>query len=177
MSMVYFKKDRLKYSFLWMLIFAGASFLASLLPIKGTNWLATILMLLSGLSLITGMFGTNDDEASPIGLACPKCKVFHPIINLNIDTSSTIYIYGENIFRTRESDSLNIYPLLCLKCNNITEYASDQQNVSGHAVCGYEYFNTKKITQKDYKNAYHYAELNNHTHVLNKLKKIKLKNK
>ena len=175
MSKVYFKKDRLKYSFLWMLIFAGASFLAFIIfPTEGTNWLASILMMLSGLSLVAGIWGTNDDSESPNGLACPKCKIFHSLLNINIDKDSKIYMYGEYWFRKRESDGLNIYPLLCLKCKNITEYAADPQNQSGHAVGGYEYFKTKKITKKDYKNAYEYAEQNNHLHILSKLKKIKV---
>jgi len=175
MSKVYFKEDRLKYSFLWMLIFAGASFLAFIIfPTEGTNWLASILMMLSGLSLVTGIWGTNDDSESPNGLACPKCKIFHPLLNINIDKDSKIYMYGEYCFRKRESDGLNIYPLLCLKCKSITEYAADPQNQSGHAVCGYEYFKTKKMTKKDYKNAYEYAEQNNHLHILSKLKKIKV---
>ena len=59
----------------------------------------------------------------------------------------------------------------------ITEYAADPQNQSGHAVGGYEYFGTKKITKKDYKNAYDYAEQNNHLHILSKLKKIKVSKK
>ena len=167
MSKVYFKKDRLKYGFLWMLIFAGASFLVSLLEI---NWLSTTLMIFAGLSLITGMFGTNDDAESPIGLTCPKCKIFHPLLNLNLDTSSTIYVYGEHIFRTRKSDGLNIYPFLCLKCKTITEYASDPQNQSGHSVCGHEYFDTKKITKKDIDDVLSFATIHQHQHIIDKLK-------
>ena len=173
MTKVYFKKDRLKYGFLWMFIFAGASFLASLIPVKGTNWLATILMMFAGLSLFAGVWGKNEDSESPIGLSCPKCKIFHPMLNMNINTGSTIYTYGEHIFRTRKSDGLNIYPFLCLKCKTITEYASDHQNISGHAVCGHEYFGTEKITKKDYKNVYDYAKKHNHMHILSVLKKIK----
>ena len=95
-------------------------------------------------ALITGISGTNDDSKSPIGLGCPKCKVFHPLINININEDSSIYMYGENCFRTREEDGLNIYPFLCFKCKQVTEYASDPNNQSGHAVCGFEYFESKK---------------------------------
>ncbi len=175
MPKVYFKKDRLKYGFLWMLIFAVASWLAAtFISTEGTNWLATILMMFAGLSLFTGVWGKNEDSESPHGLACPKCKIFHPLLNVNIDKNSKIYMYGENCFRTRESDGLNIYPMLCFICKSITEYAADPQNESGHAVCGHEYFGSKKITKKDYKNVYDYAEQNNHLHILNKLKKIKV---
>jgi hypothetical protein len=65
-SKVYFKKDRLRHGFLWMLIFAGASYLVSLFEI---NWLATALMIFAGLSLITGIFGTNDDTGNSVGIA------------------------------------------------------------------------------------------------------------
>ena len=101
MPKVYFKKDRIKYSFLWMLIFAGASWLAAtFIPTDGTNWLATILMMLAGLSLFTGLWGTNDDSESPIGLTCPKCKIFHPLQNINIDEDSKIYITFHECFKS-----------------------------------------------------------------------------
>ena len=174
MSKVYFKKDRMKYGFLWMLIFAAGSYVATLIPIPGNNWLATGLMILAGLSVITGLFGTNDDSKSPIGLGCPKCKVFHPLINININEDSSIYMYGENCFRTREEDGLNIYPFLCFKCKQVTEYASDPNNQSGHAVCGFEYFESKKANKTDIKNAIEYAQLNNHSHVLKKLINVKV---
>ena len=166
MSKVYFKKDRLRYGFLWMLIFAGASYLFSLLEI---NWLAIILMIFAGLSLVTGIFGKNDDAQNQVGLTCPKCKIFHPMQSL-MDIESTIYLYGETVFRTRNSDGLNIYPFLCLKCKNVTEYASDPNNQSGHAVCGYEYFETKKMTKKNISNALAFAKLHNHQHIIEILK-------
>jgi len=165
-SKVYFKKDRLRYGFLWMLIFAGASYLVSLFEI---NWLATTLMIFAGLSLITGIFGTNDDTGNSVGIACPKCKVFHPMQSLN-DIESTIYLYGETVFRTRKSDGLNIHPFLCLKCKNVTEYASDLNNQSGHAVCGYEYFETKKMTKKNISDAMAFAKLHGHQHIIETLK-------
>ena len=174
MNKVYFKKDRMKYGFLWMLIFAAGSYVATLIPIPGNNWLATGLMILAGLSVITGLFGSNDDSKSPRGLACPKCKIFHPLQNININEDSSIYMYGENCFRTREEDGLNIYPFICFKCNQITEYAADPANQSGHAVCGFEYFKSKKVSKKDINNALEYAKLNNHELIVNKLKMIKI---
>ena len=43
---------------------------------------------------------------------------------------------------------LDIYPLYCLKCNFITEWAADPNNISGKAVEGVEYFKTFKINKK-----------------------------
>ena len=171
MSKVYFKNERLKYGFLWMLILVGASWLALTFV---SDWLAIILIIFAGLSLYTGIWGKNDDSKSSSGMACPKCKIFQSHQNLNIDKNSEVYAYGEDCFRTRESDGLNIYSFLCFRCNKVTEYASDPFNQSGHAVGGLEYFDSKKITKKDYKNAYDYAKKNNHLLALNKLKKIKI---
>ena len=50
--------------------------------------------------------------------------------------------------RVREKDGLDIYPLYCLKCNYITEWAADPNNVSGKAIDGVEYFKTFKINKK-----------------------------
>ena len=174
MIKVYYKKDRIKYGILWMLIFAGAAYAVMMISFPGNNWVSAGLIVMAILSLITGISGTNDDSKSPIGLGCPKCKEFHPLINININEDSSIYMYGENCFRTREEDGLNIYPFLCFKCKQVTEYASDSNNQSGHAVCGFEYFKSKKATKTDINNATEYAKLNNHDHVLKKLKNVKV---
>jgi len=50
--------------------------------------------------------------------------------------------------RERKKDGLHIYPLYCLKCNYITEWATDSQNISSNAIDGIEYFKTFKITKK-----------------------------
>ena len=67
MSKVYFKNERLKYGFLWMLILVGASWLALTFV---SDWLAIILIIFAGLSLYTGIWGKNDDSKSSSGMAC-----------------------------------------------------------------------------------------------------------
>ena len=91
-SRIYFKTQRLFYGFGWMFIFALASFLTY--RFLEITWLAYILMIFSGLSLCTGLFGTNDDSQNPIGLGCPKCKILEPILNINSNPNSTIFMYG-----------------------------------------------------------------------------------
>jgi hypothetical protein len=134
MTIVYYKKDRIKYGILWMLIFAGGAYAVMMISFPGD----------------------------------------HPLINININEDSSIYMYGENCFRTRKEDGLNIYPFLCFKCKQVTEYASDPNNQSGHAVCGFEYFESKKASKTDIDNAIECAQLNNHDHVLKKLKNVKV---
>ena len=79
-------------------------------------------------------------------LICKKCG--HKETLENINQSATTKILIAQIPRVREKDGLNIYPLLCLKCNFITEWASDPYNYSGNAIEGVEYFKTFKINKK-----------------------------
>lgn len=172
MPKVYYKKQRILYGFSWMLIFAAASYFVD--RFFEIRWLATTLMIFSGLSFLTGLFGQNEDSDNPIGLACPKCKILHSVVDVNIDPQSSIFNYGEDCYRIREKDGLHIYPLLCLNCNTVTEFASDHQNVSGHAVCGQEYFDSRKITKTDLNNAFACARKYKLNHFLSKLNKIKI---
>ena len=50
--------------------------------------------------------------------------------------------------RVREKDGLDIYPLLCLKCNYVTEWASDPLNESKKTIDGIEYFKKFKLNKK-----------------------------
>jgi hypothetical protein len=50
--------------------------------------------------------------------------------------------------RQREKDGLDIYPLYCLKCNYITEWAADPENISKNSINGVEYIKTFKINKK-----------------------------
>ena len=169
MSKPYLKKDRLKFGFLWMFIFAGASYLVSLI---GINWLATTLMIFAGLSVITGLFGTNDDSKNEKVLMCPKCQIGNQMFNLNNNPESTIFIYNQHQPETRASDGLHVYPLICFMCKKITEWAADTANLSGHATYGFEYFKTKKITKKDLDAAIKEAKINSNEASLKKLKKL-----
>lgn len=79
-------------------------------------------------------------------LICKKCGYKETLENIN--QSATTKILIAQVPRIREKDGLNIYPLLCLKCNFITEWASDPYNYSGNAIEGVEYFKTFKIKKK-----------------------------
>ena len=79
-------------------------------------------------------------------LICKKCE--HKETLENINQSATTKILIAQIPRIREKDGLNIFPLYCLKCNFITEWAADPNNNSGKAIEGVEYFKTFKMNKK-----------------------------
>ena len=79
-------------------------------------------------------------------LICKKCGHKETLENINYSATSKILI--AQVPRVRKKDGLDIYPLYCLKCNFITEWAADPNNISGKAVDGVEYFKTFKINKK-----------------------------
>ena len=79
-------------------------------------------------------------------LICKKCGHKETLENINYSATSKILI--AQVSRVRKKDGLDIYPLYCLKCNFITEWAADPNNISGKAVEGVEYFKTFKINKK-----------------------------
>ena len=79
-------------------------------------------------------------------LTCKKCE--HKETLENINQSATTKILIAQVPRIRGKDGLNIYPLYCLKCNFITEWAADPYNNSGKAIEGVEYFKTFKMNKK-----------------------------
>ena len=79
-------------------------------------------------------------------LICKKCE--HKETLEKINQSATTKILIAQIPRIREKDRLNIFPLYCLKCNFITEWAADPNNNSGKAIEGVEYFKTFKMNKK-----------------------------
>ena len=79
-------------------------------------------------------------------LICKNCKHEETLEDINLSFNSKILI--AQVPRVREKDGLNIYPLHCLKCDYITEWASDPNNDSSKAVDGVEYFKTFKINKK-----------------------------
>ena len=79
-------------------------------------------------------------------LICKKCGHKETLENINLSINSKILI--AQVSRVREKDGLDIYPLYCLKCNHITEWAGDPHNISGKAIEGVEYFKTFKINKK-----------------------------
>ena len=79
-------------------------------------------------------------------LTCKNCKHEETLEDINLSFNTKILI--AKVPRVREKDGLNIYPLHCLKCDHITEWASDPNNASGKAIDGVEYFKTFKINKK-----------------------------
>ena len=79
-------------------------------------------------------------------LICKNCTHTETLEKINGSAITKILI--AQVPRVREKDGLNIYPLYCLKCNYITEWAADPNDVSGKAIDGVEYFKTFKINKK-----------------------------
>ena len=79
-------------------------------------------------------------------LICKKCGDKETLEDIN--QSATTKILIAQVPRVREKDGLNIYPLYCLKCNFITEWAADHYNNSRKAINGVEYFKTFKVNKK-----------------------------
>ena len=83
-------------------------------------------------------------------LICKNCKNSETLDKIN--GSATTKILIAQVPKQRKRDGLNIYPLYCLKCKFITEWAADPLNVGKHTIEGVEYFKTFKIngTYKTY---------------------------
>ena len=90
-------------------------------------------------------------------LICKNCENSENLEKIFKSAVTTILTI--QIPRVREKDGLDIFPLYCLKCNYITEWASDPYNVSGKAVDGVEYFKTFKINKK-YKSYFKFTKKN-----------------
>jgi len=79
-------------------------------------------------------------------LICKNCGHSETLEKINGSNVTKILIAPYP--RERKKDGLHIYPLYCLKCNYITEWAADSQNISTNAIDGIEYFKTFKINKK-----------------------------
>ena len=79
-------------------------------------------------------------------MTCQKCGHYETLESINKSAITKILIAP--FPRVRKKDGLDIYPLYCLKCNYITEWAGDPHNISGKAIEGVEYFKTFKINRK-----------------------------
>ena len=107
-------------------------------------------------------------------LICPKCKIKEELFNLSNREDSTLFMYNQYKPRVRVEDGLHIFPIICFKCKQVTEFASDPMNESGKAVDGVEYFSQRKITEKDKNDAAEYAKQVNSC-LLKKINSIKVK--
>tara|TARA_B100000902_G_C26628553_1_gene583333 strand:+ start:44 stop:418 length:375 start_codon:yes stop_codon:yes gene_type:complete len=90
-------------------------------------------------------------------LICKNCKHEETLEDINLSFNTKILIAQAP--KVREKDGLNIYPLHCLKCDYITEWAADPNNNSRKAIDGVEYFKTFKINKK-YKSYFDFTEKN-----------------
>ena len=79
-------------------------------------------------------------------LICKNCGHSETLEKINGSNVTKILIAPHP--RERKKDGLHIYPLYCLKCNYITEWAADSQNISAYAIDGIEYFKTFKINKR-----------------------------
>ena len=103
-------------------------------------------------------------------LICKNCKHKETLENINFSFNTKILI--AKIPKVRASDGLDIFPLYCLKCKYITEWAADPFNNSGKAVDGVEYFRTFKIN-KNYKMFFDLLEKNKINRGYTKSEKIR----
>ena len=90
-------------------------------------------------------------------LICKNCKHEETLEDINLSFNTKILIAPVPI--VKKKDGLNIYPLHCLKCDYITEWAADPNNNSKKAIDGIEYFKTFKINKK-YKSYFDFTEKN-----------------
>ena len=81
-----------------------------------------------------------------VKLKCKNCGYKETFENVSQSMNTKIII--AQVPRVREKDGLDIYPLLCLKCNYVTEWASDPLNESKKAIDGIEYFKKFKLNKK-----------------------------
>jgi len=79
-------------------------------------------------------------------LICKNCSHSETLEKINGSAITKILIAPYP--RQREEDGLHIYPLYCLICNYITEWAADIENISKDSVDGVEYLKTFKINKK-----------------------------
>ena len=79
-------------------------------------------------------------------LICKNCNHSETLEKINGSAITKILIAPYP--RQREKDGLDIYPLYCLKCNYITEWAADSENISKNSIDGVEYIKTFKINKK-----------------------------
>ena len=79
-------------------------------------------------------------------LICKNCNHSETLEKINGSAITKILIAP--YARQREKDGLDIYPLYCLKCNYITEWAADPENISKNSIDGVEYIKTFKINKK-----------------------------
>ena len=169
----YTKKQSRLYGVGWFIIaFAIGSFFSYI------DWsiIAYLFFGFAGLSLYYGFFKnineSNIQNTLMKTLTCPKCQIKEELFNLFNREDSTLFLYNQHNPRVRAEDGLHIFPIICFKCKQVTEFASDPMNESGKAIDGVEYFSQRKITKKDKNDAAEYAKQINSC-LLKKINSIK----
>jgi hypothetical protein len=171
----YTEKQSRLYGVGWFII---ASVIGACFSYINWNVISYIFFGFAGLSLYYGFFKnineSNEQNILMKSLICPKCKIKEELFNLSNREDSTLFMYNQYKPRVRVEDGLHIFPIICFKCKQVTEFASDPMNESGKAVDGVEYFSQRKITEKDKNDAVEYAKQVNSC-LLKKIKSIKVK--
>ena len=90
-------------------------------------------------------------------LICKNCNHSENLEKINGSAITKILISPHP--RQREKDGLYIYPLYCLECDYITEWATDPKNIGKNSINGVEYFKTFRINEK-YKSYFQSIENN-----------------
>ena len=171
----YTEKQSRLYGLGWFIISSGIGGFFSYI-----NWslISYLFFGFAGLSLYYGFFKnineSNRENVSMKTLICPKCKIKEELFNLSNREDSTLFMYNQYNPRVRADDGLHIFPIICFKCKQVTEFASDPMNESGKAIDGVEYFSQRKITKKDKNDAAEYATQINSC-LLKKINSIKVK--
>jgi len=88
----------------------------------------------------------------PTSLMCPKCRVKHSAMNLNLKPEATIFVSGSAPIK--RIGNINVNGLLCFQCENFSEYAiwaADMKGLPGVTIDKWRYLATYPLT-KDLKN-------------------------
>ena len=119
---------------------------------------------------ITGFFKSFFSK-----MYCGKCGTSEKAFKINVRKNSQLFTANFLITTTASIPyGLHIRPLVCFKCDHVTEWAADQSNLSGNAIEGFEYFNSYKISQNLKDKTKQYAKNNNFHIALEKIEKLQI---
>lgn len=117
---------------------------------------------------ITGIFKSFSSK-----FYCGNCGTSEKMYKINVRENSQLFTANFPITTTASIPyGLNIYPLVCFKCDHVTEWAADHSNFSGNAIEGVEYFNSYRISQDIKDEIKGYAGVNNFYIALEKIEKL-----
>jgi hypothetical protein len=119
---------------------------------------------------ITGFFKSFFSK-----MYCRNCGTSEKAFKINVRKNSQLFTANFLITTTASIPyGLHIRPLVCFKCDHVTEWAADQSNLSGNAIEGFEYFNSYKISQNLKDKTKQYAKNNNFHIALEKIEKLQI---